>query len=91
MGVDKNKPHVAHAEGGVCVAHEVIRSRTVDYIEFLIVEFGIENSREYGVTILFLYGKIVGYGIACVNRSATFYNSTLVNHRFGECGFPGAL
>ncbi len=91
FGVHKNQTHVAYSQGGVCVAHEVIRSGAVDDIQFLSVELRVEYGGEYRVSILLLYGEIVGNCVAGIYRAATFYHTTLVDHRFRECGFTRAL
>ena len=89
--VDHDKAGVGDVEGGDSAAHEVVGARAVDHIEFLAEEFGIEHRREYRIAIFFFYGEIVGYGIFCFYCAAAFYNSTLEEHSFSECGFTRAF
>ena len=91
VGVDYDHTGVAYTKGGIGIANEVIGSGAVYDIEFLAVEFGIHYCREYRIAIFFFYREVIGYGIAATDCTSSFYNSTLEEHRLGECGFSSSL
>ena len=91
LSVDKEDARVGYVERCDGVANKVVAARAVDEVDFLIQKFCVADCRKNGVAIFLLYRKIVAHRVAVFYSSSTFYNSTLVKHCFGECGFPGAL
>ena len=90
LGVQYHQRGIRYVQGGNRAADKVVRSRTIDEIQFTVLPFYAENCREHRVTIFFLDREIIRYCIFIFNRTSTFYNSTLVKHRFSESGFSGA-
>ena len=91
LGVDKENACVGNVKSSNRVAYKVVAARAVDYVEFLVQEFCIADSGEYCVAIFFFHREVVAYGVAVFDAASSFYNSTLVKHRFCECGFPRSL
>ena len=89
--VNKDYAGVGYIKSSHCVTHEVVATRTVNYIELLIEEFCIDYRWEYRVAIFLFYREIVAYGVSLFDRTSSFYNSTLKKHCFCECGFTRAL
>ena len=91
LAVDEYHAGVGYIQCGNGTAHEVVGAGAVDDVEFFVEELGVEHGREYRVSVFLLYREIVGYGVFGFNCAAAFYNPTLVEHSFGECGFSGAF
>ena len=91
LRVDQYDTGVGHIECGDRISDKVIGSGAVYHIKLLPKEFRIKNCREYAVAILFLNRERITYSVFSFNGAAAFYNSTLVKHSFGECGFTRAF
>ena len=89
--INYNDTGVTHTECGVGITYEVVGTGAVNHIKFLTIEFGIEYSRENGIAIFLFNGEVVRDSVAGYNASATFYHSTLEEHRLSKCGFSRAL
>ncbi len=91
MCIDYYYAGVGNVEGCDSAAHEVVRARAVDYVEFLFEKFCIEHGGEHRVAIFLFYREIVGNGVFGFDCAAAFYNSTLEEHSFRERGFTRAF
>ena len=91
LGVDNDKACVCDVECRYGIAYEVVSSRAVDDVELLAKELGIYHGGEHGGSVFLLYREVVAYGVLCFDCAAAFYHSTLEEHSFCECGFPGSL
>ena len=87
MRVNDDDAGIGDIECGDGVAYEVVSSGAVYHIQLFVEKFGIEDSGEYRITIFFLNGEVVGNGVFGFHGATAFYNSTLVEHSFSECGF----
>ena len=86
LSVDEDDRLVGDVERGDGSAYEVVGTRAVDDIEFLVVPFHMEYCWEDRVTIFQLNRKIVAHGVLCLHASAALDDSGFVKHTLGKCG-----
>ena len=82
---------IGNAQSGNGVAYEVVTTRAVKEVELLAVLLSKENGRGNRVTILFLNGGIVAYGVTAVNGTPAADCAALKQDRLGESGLASAL
>ena len=80
LSVEQEHSGIGHVERGEGCAHEVIGTRAVNDVEFLAVPFGVEHGREHGITVILLYGEIVGHGIF-LRDTTSFLNQTTLKEK----------
>ena len=84
--IDKEDGGVGDAHCGEGRSGEVVRTRAVDNVEFLVVPLNMERRGEDAVSVLLLYGEVVGNGVLLCDASSTRDDAALVEQRFGEGG-----
>ena len=80
LSVEQEYSGIGHIERGKGCAYEVVGTRAVDDVEFLAVPFGVEHGREHGITVILLYGKIVGHGVF-LRDTTSFLNQTTLKEK----------
>ena len=91
LAIDEDHGLVGDVESRDGASHEVVGSRTVDYIEFLVVPFSMENSGEHGISKVELHRHEVGDGVLRLYGSTTLYDSSLIQHAFGKRGLAATF
>ena len=84
--VHNHQRHIRYVEGRNNVPHKVVGAGAIDEIHHLIFPFVRQQSGENGVAVFFFHRKIVTHGVFSFHRSASFYKTTLEEHRFCESG-----
>ena len=84
LAVDEHQRLVGHVECRDGSAHEIVGTRAVDDIKFLVVPLYVENSREYRVAIFLLDWKIVAHRVLGFHRATTLDDATFEQHTFGK-------
>ena len=69
LTIHQNHGLVCNVQGRNGTTYEVITTRAVDDVQFLVVPLYMENGWEHGITILLLYGEVVADGVLRLNRS----------------------
>ncbi len=91
LRVDHNNGRIGDIQSRNSRADKVISARAVNEVQLATKKLSVKYSGKYGIAIFLFNGEIVADGIAGVDCATAFYNSTLVEHSLGECGFSGAL
>ena len=87
LAIDEQHGGIGDVQRGHGCAHEVVRTRAVDDVEFLAHPFNVEDGREYGVAIILFYGEVVGNGVLCSNSAAALNQSAFKEKCFRKGGF----
>ena len=82
---------IRDAQGRDGCACKVVRTRTVDDVQFLAVPFHMEYGREYAVAILMLHREAVADGVMQRHTSAAFDDTGLVQQCLGQSGLTGTV
>ena len=85
LSVEQQDCGVCHVEGGDGCAYEIVRTRTVDDVQFLVVVFHMIYCGEHAVAVILLYGEIVADCGALAYTTATLDDACLVEQGFSEC------
>ncbi len=82
---------VRHVERGERSTHEVVRARTVYYIEFLAHPLHVEDGGKDGVAVVLLHGEIVADGILGRDAPAPAYLPAFKEQGLGERSLARAV
>jgi len=86
LAVDQNHGLIGHVERRDGSTNKIIRPRTVDNIQFLVVPLHMKHCREDRIAILELYGEIVAHRVLGPDRPATLDDTCLKKHTLGKSG-----
>ena len=90
LRIQHHQSRVGNIQSGDSAADEIVGARTVDKVQFPVLPFHAEDSRENGVSVFLFNRKIIANRVLIFYGTATFYDTTLVKHCFSESGFPRA-
>ncbi len=89
LSIDEDDCLVGNIEGRDGTADEIVRSRAVYDIEFLVVPFYVEYRREHRIAIFLFNREVVAHRVLCLHRTAALDDTTSVKHRLGKGGLAG--
>ena len=90
LAIDEDDSLVGDIERSDGAPNEIVGSRAVYNVEFLVVPFHMEYCWEDRVSIFQLNREIVAHGVLCLHASAALDDTGFVKHTFGKCGLAAA-
>ncbi len=75
LAIHEDHGLIRHVQGGDGTTHEVVRSRTVDDVQFLVVPLNMKNSGEHAIAIFLLHREIIAHGVLLLHRAAALDHS----------------
>ena len=85
LSVDEDHGLVSHVESRNGTSDEIVRSRTVDDVQLLVVPFNVEHGREDRVAVFLLYREVVADCVFSFDGAAALDDAGFIKHRLGKC------
>ena len=84
LAIDEDDSLIGNVQSGDGTTYEVVRTRTVNDVQFLAVPLSMEDGREYRIAILLLYREVVAHRVLTLYGTTALDNAGFVNHCLGK-------
>ena len=84
LAIDEEDSLISNVQGGNGTTYEVIGSRTVDDVQFLVIPLYMEYGGKDRVAILLLYGEVVTHRVLTLYGATALDDASLIDHCFGK-------
>ena len=91
LTINKEHAGVCHLQCCQGSSYEVVTSRTVNHVQFLVVPLYIIYSREDRITILLLYREVVRNCVLLCNATTSADNTCFIKKAFCQSGLTRSV